>query len=256
MPRHRTIVPRPCLQCGLLFTPKDGRVKRCSRACRDVSLLKSPQEVVCPTCGRSFRRKHGQPQRYCSRGCVPRERRETRVCVGCGKEFTCWPSVKRLHCERSCPRTLEFWTHVDQTGDCWLWTGLRTELGYGRLTINWRGMKAHRRAWELTYGPIPDGLDVCHRCDNPPCVRPEHLFLGTHPDNMADMARKGRAGSAKRPHPVGTASHLARLTDGDVIAIRAARRHGTSLQVLAERYDVAQSTISAICLRHTWSHLP
>lgn len=86
-----------------------------------------------------------------------------------------------------------FWSRVDTSGDCLVWTGAKTPKGYGVLTLNGRRWYAHRLSYTLTNGPIPDGLFVCHRCDHPPCVRPDHLFLGTMQENFADMRRKGRA---------------------------------------------------------------
>lgn len=85
-----------------------------------------------------------------------------------------------------------FWSKVDDSGDCWLWTANRTPLGYGRFSFNGEPQKAHRVAWILTHGEIPQGLNVLHRCDNPPCVRTTHLFIGTIMDNCHDMMRKGR----------------------------------------------------------------
>jgi len=83
------------------------------------------------------------------------------------------------------------WSKVTKTETCWTWTGARNRKGYGEIGAKGRVQKAHRIAWELTYGPIPEGLDVLHHCDNPPCCRPDHLFLGTDADNMADMMAKG-----------------------------------------------------------------
>jgi hypothetical protein len=86
----------------------------------------------------------------------------------------------------------QFWANVDRTGNCWLWTACRDRYGYGRLSAEGRRYKAHRASWELHFGPIPEGKGVLHSCDNPPCVRPDHLFLGTQVDNIRDMIAKGR----------------------------------------------------------------
>lgn len=114
-------------------------------------------------------------------------------------------------------------------------------------------MLAHRASWEIHNGPIPDGLEVCHHCDNPPCVRPDHLFVGTQADNMADMRAKGRGFIP----PPGQCHPAARLTDEDIYAIRAADlSERGSQRRLALRFGVTPTHIRYIRSGRAWSHLP
>lgn len=101
-------------------------------------------------------------------------------------------------------RTLEerFWEKVDKSGECWVWTAkAKSAFGYGMLQRGARGeglVMAHRLSYELHFGPIPNGLCVLHSCDNPPCVRPDHLHLGTKADNMREKVERGRAVTWKK----------------------------------------------------------
>jgi hypothetical protein len=92
------------------------------------------------------------------------------------------------------------WERVSKTENCWIWMGNKNNKdGYGRIIVNGKQKYVHRIMWELYNGKIPDGLYVCHKCDNPPCVNPAHLFLGTPHDNMKDMVMKGR--NVAKTHP-------------------------------------------------------
>ena len=129
------------------------------------------------------------------------------ACLICSTPFTISPSQGVLgagkYCSRPCFNAgrrqhnrdtlgARFWSRVTKTTTCWLWTGDRKPAGYGTLLVGRRHTYAHRLAYELTYGLILPGMECMHRCDNPPCVRPDHLFLGMHGDNVRDMVAKGR----------------------------------------------------------------
>ena len=135
---------------------------------------------------------------------------------------------------------------------CYLWLGTLSNQGYGIVhnPADGKQMRASRVAFSRAHGPIPYGLFVLHKCDNPPCVNPDHLFLGTQADNMRDRLEKGRW---KGGGPPGEAAPLAKLTSDAVTAIRSSSEGGG---VLARRYGVTRWTIMDIRHRRTWHHLP
>lgn len=128
---------------------------------------------------------------------------------------------------------------------CWIWKGSKTSHGYGQFAINRKAKPASRLSYKLYKGPIPRGFHVCHKCDNPPCVNPEHLFVGTRKDNMQDMIKKNR-------HEYGEKHHNAKLTEQDVLEIRNDCR---TQSVIAKDYGVSQSVISNIKFKKNWKHV-
>ena len=144
-----------------------------------------------------------------------------------------------------------FWAKVDRTGDCWIWTASKKRFGYGRFMLHGRQWTAPRVAWVIVHGSIPEGLHILHRCDNPPCVRPDHLFTGTNADNVADKQAKGRARTAQ-----GSLSGMAKLDEASVVAIRHAYASGdASTPQLAREYGVTTGLIGAIIRGTIWQHV-
>jgi hypothetical protein len=145
------------------------------------------------------------------------------------------------------------WTEVvrlPDLGACWEWDGCRKAKGYGKLGhVEGRTRAAHQVSYEAHKGQIPDGLFVLHRCDNPPCINPAHLFAGTKAENNADMAAKGRAVQGAR-------HHSARLTADQVTRIRSLSDAGMSQHEIGRRFGIAQSTARDIALRRSWRSVP
>jgi hypothetical protein len=186
-------------------------------------------EATCPICGTIFQQllsdyNRGRIQVYCSKRCM-----------GIG-------ASNSVH---------NIWSHVDQSGGpdaCWLFVGHINTSGYGRFTVNNRYVAAHRAAWEAANGPIPKGVQVLHNCpggDSPACCNPTHLFTGTHAENMADMASKGRsnAGRDTRHH---------KLTANDVLVIRECLKRDEFVRAIARRFNVNAKTIRMIRDGETW----
>jgi hypothetical protein len=199
------------------------------------------------------------------------EPKVTRTCEVCGQEFQTWaawdrkrPGGARYCCKehKDIAARLDFnnwekfWAklEVNEAG-CWEWPGpYQTHdpaFPYGKVHVAWREAEmvmAHRLAWELINGPIPDGLIVRHTCDNPKCCNPYHLLLGTHQDNSDDMVMRGRQANGER-------HALAKLREEDIPVIRGRLGRGETQQAVADDYQVRQSTISLIASGATWGYI-
>lgn len=141
---------------------------------------------------------------------------------------------------------------VEDERGCWEFSGHKNRQGYGRARVKGKLTRMHRWSYDLVKGPIPPGLHVLHKCDNPPCINPDHLFLGTDEDNVRDREAKGRGVRKK-----GTSHWKSQLTEEDVKAIRKARKRQppTSLKTLSKIYNVKESAISHAALGKSWKHL-
>ncbi len=149
-------------------------------------------------------------------------------------------------------RWTRFWSNVKQTTGCWLWTAGKFKGGYGQFRLGRIKVRAHRAAHELLVGKIPRGLLVCHRCDTPACVNPEHLFIGTHGDNSADRNAKGRAALIRILPMPGQANPAAKLTAKQVDEIRRRRKGGATIARIARQFAMSPSQIGNIVRRTSW----
>lgn len=179
------------------------------------------------------------------------------LCVVCGgaaqKRYaiTCSGHCTRVLSQKKRVRpSLEerFWKRVWKTNGCWIWKGKPDSAGYGTISINDWPHKAHRISWQITHGELPAGMFVCHHCDNPLCVRPNHLFLGTAQSNKRDCVLKHR-------HAVGARHPHARLTNEQVCEIRRLATLGTPSSVLAQQFGVAPGHARAVAAGRAWKHL-
>jgi len=185
---------------------------------------------TCPHCGGQFSHYRSAPRRFCSHSCSSKTNNTHKT---------------RTYVERMAAR-LELFAATQGADECWLWTGRIGIGGYGIIqAIKPYRVFAHRAAWEVVHGPIPDGLKILHVCDVRNCINPKHLFLGTMADNSADMVKKGRSIRGEQ-------RWNAKLTPALVRDIRAAEG---SQSTIAKRFGISRSYAGALRARVGWKHL-
>ncbi len=229
---------------------------------------------VCKTCSKQFSVPMYHFKKsccdFCSRKCLHEHMRSLSIyvtCQRCGKSFATEKNIldkgKGKFCSKKClitpPTDIKtaFWSQVvKHDGDgCWEWTGNKSRsFGYGSFAYAGTTKAAHRVSWEMHNGPIQVNSEirilVCHKCDNPPCVRPDHLFLGTDADNNKDNMLKGRC----RPR-VGSSQWKTRHTEAEVIEMRRLFSEGVSKRSIADRFGLTMSHLGFILRRKTWKHI-
>lgn len=196
---------------------------------------------ICETCGKEFkwrRVKESKLPRFCEFKCRSWKGLKTRKK---NSEFTQNENFERLK--------KYYEKYVVKQESCWDWKGIIEHTGYGKLGIR-PPIKAHRASWIIHKGPIPKGLIVCHTCDNRKCTNPDHLWLGTHKDNIQDRIKKGRCNTAK-----GTQLKIARLSDGQVKKIKDLLKKGLTCSEIGRQYKVSRKIVSRIKNGETWKHI-
>lgn len=193
-------------------------------------MTRTRYSISCKTCGNHFwvkNKKRASEAKYCSHKCY----------------------VENYHLNPDDED--RFWDRVEvkSNQECWNWNG-GLRCGYGVLQFRWRSEVASRASWMIHHGSIPDGLWVLHKCDNPKCVNPSHLFLGTPADNMADKTAKSRNNA-----PFGEKHWATKLTASKVRKIRMLHSQGVKQCVLAEMFKEHYGTISKIILKQRWAHV-
>jgi hypothetical protein len=190
----------------------------------------------CPLCGSTFLRRlrdskeQWAKRKYCSKTCA---------------NISNGPIVSKTLNERYLSKVII----PRDLNSCWGWKGSKSKFGYGRILLGDKKTiaAASRASWIIHFGDIPSNLEVCHSCDNPECSNPRHLFLGTHAQNMRDMARKRRGSSAQ-----GEKNHNSRLTAKKVLSIFEGLKNGIQMKILAQEYGVSAPAIRDIYRGISW----
>jgi hypothetical protein len=268
---------RDCVICGGRYQPISWNQKRCSN-CKDKPInygKGKPPKCACG-CGQKvtwYGKANGYWRKWLSghnpphnkgksdwnswnRGNKTRYTHRCKYCKGLFKSVYEKRSYCNMDCYHADSRGAEythehFWNRVVALGtdkECWEWQGGKDTSNYGRLKVNGRLISAHRYTWEEYNGKIPKGLHVLHECDNPPCVNPKHLFLGTNADNVADRVAKNR--QAK-----GETHAFAVLTEKDITDIIKMYVNGAKQKEIANSYKIDQGHVSSIVNRKKWKHV-
>lgn len=210
---------------------KTGTIRGVCRKCRSKHVMDYHKDrgEVRRTYIRNYIRRIGRVKEY--------------PCETC--QTMCIKKYKRAFCSDKC----RFMAHIQKTGSCWLWTSAQDRRGYGRLCF--AGSKhavASRVSYELFNGPIEKGKLVCHTCDVPACVNPEHLWLGSVKDNAIDMIQKNRSLKGEK-------HNLVKVTEGDIIAIRKMHLLGIAQNKIAELFGLTAGHLNNIIKRRVWKHI-
>ena len=282
MQSQSTKIERVCEHCGAKFLARVravriGQGRFCSRNCARFRMVDQRVELFWSSVDKSggkdacwpWTSDLGGPQRRIRFNGKLRSVRQIAWELGNGRQINRHVNVKVICGNVLCcnPAHLEyfdqedperFWKMADQSNgpdSCWNWTGDHNRHGYGLFYVHKKTVTAHRMAYRLAFGEIPEGLFVLHGCDNRSCVNPAHLRAGTHEDNMRDMISRGRQSRKAPPLRLGEKAPSAVLTEEQVREIRQRRANGELGVKLAKEFGVTPENISSIVLRKSWEHV-
>ena len=203
-------------------------------------------------CSRCFEMKemyHGRNCKECRQKYLSfmQKERSRKKCPICKKEIN---SILTQECSTKC----KILNRHKVINECWEWQGKLNSSGYGCFQENINGdkkeVRAHRESYRIFKGEIPEGMQVLHKCDNPKCCNPDHLWLGTHKDNMDDRNKKGRVFNGRERARVS-----GKLTEEEVIEIRKLYKNGISQKEIQEKFKISQSQVSGILTYRFWKHV-
>lgn len=160
------------------------------------------------------------------------------------KSCGCLRSIHRKNYDEDMKQKL--FSKIKQVNDCWEWQGSLHRQGYGNFPYKNSGQLAHRVSWILFNGEIPSGMNICHKCDNPPCVNPDHLFVGSYQDNINDMFRKGRKNHQGENHP------KVKLSSSQVLEIRELLNKKITQEEICKKYGITNGHVGSIKHKRTW----
>jgi len=286
----KSSVLKNCILCNKEFITKPSHFSKrkfCSRDChnKERQVFEIRNCVICNALFKFYNStlKFGAIGKYCSLQCKGKGLtliRPIKKCENCNSEFTTSLSYKmKKYCSKKCySLTMEgiekpsFWETASEENKlerlrqsfekyiirnkegCWGWKGsLKKKYGSLQYGGKYKSISAHRASWILNFGPIPEGMFVCHNCpggDNPNCFNPNHLFLGTPTDNVHDMHKKGRANILKGQEAPGS-----KLTEFQIMEIKKLLKQNITLQDIADKFNVHIFTISDIKNNRTWKHI-
>ncbi len=172
----------------------------------------------------------------------------------CERSFLISKSIRSCGCQRVFDYEFDheerFFKYVIKSEGCWIWSGCKDKKGYGQFNLKNKTMFSHRFSYELKYGKIPEKMCVCHKCDTPSCVNPDHLFLGTNKENLRDMISKGRKIVRK-----GVEKNNSKMNDEKVKKMRELYDNGNTVLQLSKLFQISESSTYYICKRKSWKHV-